>query len=118
MSERKSEIVIYQGADQGGLAARSEPVTTRNARRSSRPPAAPPSSPGRNSSRSVANAHTRKNYLHAVGPVDWRPVLPRHHPAIRHHHPPPLPRCSLPPPLRSRSRFELAIWTIRESLIS
>lgn len=31
MSQRKSEIVVYQGADQGGLVARGEPVTARNA---------------------------------------------------------------------------------------
>ena len=31
MADSKSEIVVYQGADQGGLTARGEPVTARNA---------------------------------------------------------------------------------------
>ena len=67
MSERKSEIVVYQGADQGGLVARGEPVTARNA------PAIVKAA-GRSAELAweeffkgqLANAHTRKNYLHAV----------------------------------------------------
>ena len=67
MSDKKSEIVVYQGADQGGLAARGEPVTARNA------PAIVKAA-GRSAEfaweeffqAEIANAHTRKNYLHAV----------------------------------------------------
>ena len=67
MSETKSEIVVYQGADQGGLVARGEPVTARNA------PAIVKAA-GRSAEfaweeffqAEIANAHTRKNYLHAV----------------------------------------------------
>src|SRR5512135_1332582 len=67
MSERKSEIVVYQGADQGALAPRGEPVTARNA------PAIVKVA-GRSAEfaweeffqAELANAHTRKNYLHAV----------------------------------------------------
>jgi hypothetical protein len=67
MSDAKSEIVVYQGADQGGLMARSEPVTARNA------PAIVKAA-GRSAEfaweeffqAEIANAHTRKNYLHAV----------------------------------------------------
>jgi|SRR5271157_209947 len=67
MGESKSEIVVYEGADRAGLTARSEPVTARNA------PAIVKAA-----SRSaafaweeffqaeIANAYTRKNYLHAV----------------------------------------------------
>jgi len=67
MSERKSEIVVYQGSDGGALAAHSEPVTARNA------PAIVKAA-GRSAEfaweeffqAEIANAHTRKNYLHAV----------------------------------------------------
>ena len=67
MSEKKSEIVVYQGADQAGLTARDEPVTARNA------PAIVKAA-GRSAEfaweeffqAEIANAHTRKNYLHAV----------------------------------------------------
>ena len=67
MSERKSEIVVYSGTDQGALAARGEPVTARNA------PAIVKAA-GRSAEfaweeffqAELANAHTRKNYLHAV----------------------------------------------------
>ena len=31
MADSKSEIVVHQGTDQGGLVARGEPVTARNA---------------------------------------------------------------------------------------
>ena len=31
MTDKKSEIVVYRGADQGGLVAQGEPVTARNA---------------------------------------------------------------------------------------
>ena len=64
---RKSEIVVYQGTDQGGLVAQGEPVTARNA------PAIVKAA-GRSAEfaweeffqAEIANAHTRKNYLHAV----------------------------------------------------
>jgi integrase/recombinase XerD len=67
MSEKKSEIVVYQGTDQAGLVARGEPVTARNA------PAIVKAA-GRSAEfaweeffqAEIANAHTRKNYLHAV----------------------------------------------------
>src|SRR5512135_467964 len=67
MSERKSEIVVYQGPDQGELVARGEPVTARNA------PAIVKAA-GRFAEfaweeffqAEIANAHTRRNYLHAV----------------------------------------------------
>ena len=67
MSETKSEIVVYQGSNQGGLVARGEPVTARNA------PAIVKAA-GRSAEfaweeffqAEIANAHTRKNYLHAV----------------------------------------------------
>ena len=51
MADSKSEIVVYSRSDQGGLVARGEPVTARNAPAIVRPPAARPSSPGRSSSR-------------------------------------------------------------------
>ena len=67
MSEKKSEIVVYRGADHGGLTARGETVTARNA------PAIVKAA-GRSAEfaweeffqAELANAHTRKNYLHAV----------------------------------------------------
>ena len=67
MSDTKSEIVVYRGPDQGGLTARGEPVTARNA------PAIVKAA-GRSAEfaweeffqAEIANAHTRKNYLHAV----------------------------------------------------
>ena len=67
MADSKSEIVVYSGPDQGGLAARSEPVTARNA------PAIVKAA-GRSAEfaweeffqAEIANAHTRKDYLHAV----------------------------------------------------
>ena len=67
MSEKKSEIVVYSGSDQGALAGRAEPVTARNA------PAIVKAA-GRSAEfaweeffqAEIANAHTRKNYLHAV----------------------------------------------------
>ena len=67
MSERKSEIVVYQGADQAALTPRGEPVTARNA------PAIVKAA-GRSAAfaweeffqAEIANAYTRKNYLHAV----------------------------------------------------
>ncbi len=68
MTDMKSEIVVYQGAEQqGALAAPGEPVTARNA------PAIVKEA-GRSAEfaweeffqAELANAHTRKNYLHAV----------------------------------------------------
>jgi len=67
MGESKSDIVVYRGPDQGGLAARSEPVTARNA------PAIVKAA-GRSAEFAweeffqgeIANAHTRRNYLLAV----------------------------------------------------
>ena len=68
MADSKSEIVVYQGPDQGGLGGRrDEPVTARNA------PAIVKAA-GRSAEfaweeffqAEIANAHTRKNYLHAV----------------------------------------------------
>ena len=67
MSEKKSEIVVYQVPDGAGLVARGEPVTARNA------PAIVKAA-GRSAEfaweeffqAEIANAHTRKNYLHAV----------------------------------------------------
>ena len=67
MGDTKSEIVVYQDADQGGLVNRGEPVTARNA------PAIVKAA-GRSAEfaweeffqAEIANAHTRKNYLHAV----------------------------------------------------
>ena len=67
MADSKSEIVVYSGPDRGGLAARGEPVTARNA------PAIVKEA-GRSAEfaweeffqAELANAHTRKNYLHAV----------------------------------------------------
>jgi integrase/recombinase XerD len=68
MTESKSEIVVYQGPDEAGLVPRAEPVTARNA------PAIVKAA-GRSAEfaweeffqAEIANAHTRKNYLHAVG---------------------------------------------------
>ena len=70
MSDSKSEIVVYQGADRGGLTARSEPVTARNA------PAIVKVA-GRSAEfaweeffqAEIANAHTRKNYMLALSPI-------------------------------------------------
>ena len=67
MGDTKSEIVVYRGSDQAGLMARGEPVTARNA------PAIVKAA-GRSAEfaweeffqAEIANAHTRKNYLHAV----------------------------------------------------
>ena len=67
MDDSKSEIVVYQGSDQGALASRGEAVTARNA------PAIVKAA-GRSAEfaweeffqAEIANAHTRKNYLHAV----------------------------------------------------
>src|SRR5512135_2648082 len=67
MADSKSEIVVYSGADGGAIAARGEPVTARNA------PALVKAA-GRSAEfaweeflqAEIANAHTRKNYLHAV----------------------------------------------------
>ena len=67
MADSKSEIVVYQGPDLAGLTARDEPVTARNA------PAIVKAA-GRSAEfaweeffqAEIANAHTRKNYLHAV----------------------------------------------------
>ena len=67
MADSKSEIVVYSGSDQGALAGRAEPVTARNA------PAIVKAA-GRSAEfaweeffqAELANAHTRKNYLHAV----------------------------------------------------
>ena len=67
MGGSKSEIVVYQGADQTGLTARSEPVTARNA------PALVKAA-GHSAAFAweeffqgeIANAHTRRNYLLAV----------------------------------------------------
>jgi integrase/recombinase XerD len=67
MADSKSEIVVYSGADEGAIAARGEPVTARNA------PALVKAA-GRSAEfaweeffqAEIANAHTRKNYLHAV----------------------------------------------------
>src|SRR5512135_3361231 len=67
MTDSKSEIVVYQGSDRGALAGRGEPVTARNA------PAIVKEA-GRSAEfaweeffqAEIANAHTRKNYLHAV----------------------------------------------------
>jgi Phage integrase, N-terminal SAM-like domain len=67
MSDSKSEIVVYSGADRAELVARGEPVTARNA------PAIIKAA-GRSAEfaweeffqAEIANAHTRKNYLHAV----------------------------------------------------
>ena len=67
MADSKSEIVVYQGSDEAGLVARGEPVTARNA------PAIVKAA-GRSAEfaweeffqAEIANAHTRKNYLHAV----------------------------------------------------
>ena len=67
MANSKSEIVVYSGPDQAALAARSEPVTARNA------PAIVKAA-GRSAEfaweeffqAEIANAHTRKDYLHAV----------------------------------------------------
>ena len=67
MGDLKSEIVVYRGAEQGGLTARDEPVTARNA------PAIVKTA-GRSAEfaweeffqAEIANAYTRKNYLLAV----------------------------------------------------
>ena len=67
MSERKSEIVVYSGPDQGGLTVPAEPVTARNA-------LAIVKAAGRSAEfaweeffqAELANAHTRKNYLYVV----------------------------------------------------
>jgi site-specific recombinase XerD len=67
MRDSKSEIVVYRGAEQGGLTARDEPVTARNA------PAIVKAA-GRSAEfaweeffqAEIANAYTRKNYLLAV----------------------------------------------------
>ena len=67
MSDSKSEIVVYSGSDRGALETRGEPVTARNA------PAIVKAA-GRSAEfaweeffqAELANAHTRKNYLHAV----------------------------------------------------
>jgi len=67
MTDSKSEIVVYSGSDQGAIAARGVPVTARNA------PAIVQAA-GRSAEfaweeffqAEIANAHTRKNYLHAV----------------------------------------------------
>src|SRR5512135_2427414 len=67
MTDKKSEVVVYQGSDRGALAHRGEPVTARNA------PAIVKAA-GRSAEfaweeffqAEIANAYTRKNYLHAV----------------------------------------------------
>ena len=67
MTDSKSELVVYSGSDRGALAAQGEPVTARNA------PAIVKAA-GRSAEfaweeffqADLANAHTRKNYLHAV----------------------------------------------------
>ena len=67
MADSKTEIVVYSGADEGAIAARGEPVTARNA------PALVKAA-GRSAEfaweesfqAELSNAHTRKNYLHAV----------------------------------------------------
>ena len=67
MADSKSEIVVYQGSDEGTIVARGESVTARNA------PAIVKEA-GRSAEfaweeffqAEIANAHTRKNYLHAV----------------------------------------------------
>ena len=67
MSERKSEIVVYSGPDQGGLTVPAEPVTARNA-------LAIVKAAGRSAEfaweeffqAELANAHTRKNCLYVV----------------------------------------------------
>ena len=68
MADTKTEIAVYRGRRQTGLiAARGEPVTARNA------PAIVKAA-GRSAEfaweeffqAEIANAHTRKNYLHAV----------------------------------------------------
>ena len=94
MSETKSEIVVYRGADQGGLTAQGEPVTARNA------PAIVKAA-GRSAEfaweeffqAEIANAHTRKNYLHAVQKIPRlgrgpRPRAAADHPRRRRHVPP------------------------------
>src|SRR5271166_2176005 len=67
MADSKSEIVVYSGPDRAGLVAQGEPVTARNA------PAIVKAA-GRSAEfaweeffqAEIANAHTRKNYMHAV----------------------------------------------------
>jgi site-specific recombinase XerD len=67
MADKKTEIVVYSRADQSAIAPRGEPVTARNA------PAIVKAA-GRSAEfaweeffqAELANAHTRKNYLHAV----------------------------------------------------
>ena len=67
MTDKESEIVVYQGPDRSALAGRSEPVTARNA------PAIVKAA-GRSAEfaweeffqAELANSHTRKNYLHAI----------------------------------------------------
>ena len=70
MSDTKTEIVVYRGPDRAGLTARGEPVTASNA------PAIVKAA-GRSAEfaweefvqAEIANAHTCKNYLHAVPEV-------------------------------------------------
>src|SRR5271166_6401476 len=68
MTETKTEIAVYRGTDRAELTARGEPVTARNA------PAIVKAA-GKAAEfaweeffqAEIANAHTRKTYLHAVG---------------------------------------------------
>ena len=67
MTDTKTEIIVYRGPERAGLTARGESVTARNA------PAIVKAA-GRSAEfaweeffqAEIANAHTRKNYLHAV----------------------------------------------------
>ncbi|MGA8348910.1 MAG: site-specific integrase, partial [Isosphaeraceae bacterium] len=67
MSDTKTEITVYRSPDQAGLTTRNEPMSARNA------PAIVKAA-GRSAEfaweeffqAEITNAHTRKNYLHAV----------------------------------------------------
>ena len=102
MVDSKSEIVVYSGSDRGALVTRGEPVTARNA------PAIVKAA-GRSAEfaweeffqAEIANAHTRKNYLHAVQKflawVEGRGLeLAADHPRRRRRVPPGLELASRP----------------------
>ena len=67
MSDSKSEIVVYSGSDRVRCETRGEPVTARNAPAIVKAAGRPAEFAWEEFFQAeIANAHTRKNYIHAV----------------------------------------------------
>ena len=67
MADAKTEITVYRGPDWAGLAAQGEPVTARNAPAIVKAAGRPAEFAWEEFFQAeIVNAHTRKNYLHAV----------------------------------------------------